>query len=403
MATQLTQTVTVRDGEARFDGFVESDRAVVRLLERSEVVDDAARRCLQTGARALTAAGTSIDTAAVGDAFDRMVARLNADIERLAGRIDAAVAPEGGEIAESLRAADVALGNTLGRVFDEDSRSSVMGRFGDALEAHRQAQAAALRGVLDASDPGSPLGRHRAEMLTALRTESDRTRNAITSLAQEVAVARSGRQAMERTAVKGQEFEQWLYEIVTQLVTPGRDVAERVGSAVGTMGGKVGDIVVTVDPEDTAGQHGAYVIEAKDRRVGLRDALTQLKEGQENRDSAAAIVVFSREEYSPAGSPFAVHGNCALVVLDKDRPEEDSALRLGLLWARWTVRRSLDAVRDGVSADVVLQAVSDATRALERVSTIRRAHSSALKRIDEAGSHCDGMVDDVHRALETLR
>lgn len=403
MATQLNQTVTVRDGEAHFDGLVERDPVVVRLLDHSEAVDDAARRCLQTGARALAAAGTSIDTAAVGDAFDRMAGRLNADIERLAGRIDAAVAPDEGEIAQSLRAADVALGNTLGRVFDEDSRSSVMGRFNGALEAHRHAQAAVLRGVLDASDPASPLGRHRAELLTALRAESDRTRTAIASLAQDLAVARAGRQTLERTAVKGQEFEQWLYEIVARLVTPGRDVAEHVGSAVGTTGGKVGDVVVTVDPEDTAGQHGAYVIEAKDRRVGLRDTLTQLKEGQENRDSAAAIAVFAREEYSPAGSPFVVHGDCALVVLDKDHPEEDSALRLGLLWARWTVRRSLDAARDGVSADVVRQAVADATRALERASVIRRAHSSAVKRIDEAGSHCDGMVDEVHRALETLR
>ena len=112
---------------------------------------------------------------------------------------------------------------------------------------------------------------------------------------------------------------------------------EQVGNETGTNGSKVGDEVVTVNRADTGGSTARFVFEAKARRLALRKILPELDEALVNREASAAIAVFDSQEHAPMAVRFhEVDENKAIVVFDGD---DDSALRLAYMWARWTVRR----------------------------------------------------------------
>src|SRR5439155_1211995 len=82
----------------------------------------------------------------------------------------------------------------------------------------------------------------------------------------------------------------------------------------------------------------------------MRKTMAELDEALGNRDALAAIAVFRSQDQAPTAVPFAHFDDKAIAVLDPD-DEDESALRLAYMWARWTVRKGL-AVGD--EADVVL-------------------------------------------------
>ena len=91
--------------------------------------------------------------------------------------------------------------------------------------------------------------------------------------------------------------------------------------------------------------------------------------------------------------PFQHFDDKAIVVLDPD-DEDDSALRLAYMWARWTVRKGL-AVSEEAEIDLerVRCLLDDAARALERHTAIKRFHTQAKKSIDQAADQVCDLVE----------
>ena len=133
----------------------------------------------------------------------------------------------------------------------------------------------------------------------------------------------------------------------------------------------------------------------------LKKVLDELAEAMANREASAGVAVFASQHKAPIATPFESFGDKAIVVLDKDQPDEH-ALALACAWARWVVRRSLVEESDEVDLDQIGAAVEDGRRALARISNVRRAHSAAKKRIDEASGQVDDLVGDVEAVLDTV-
>jgi hypothetical protein len=197
-------------------------------------------------------------------------------------------------------------------------------------------------------------------------------------------------------------FEDTVHAAVSMLVAPFGDTAEQTGSEVGCAGTKKGDEVVTLNPDDTSGCEVRIAIEVKDRSLTLATTFAELEGAIDNRDAAAAIAVFSREDYAPMPTPFSYNGDKAIVVLDKDELDP-SALRLALMWARWVARRELAGEEGEIDAEAIERLIGDAARALNRHTTIKRCHSTATKKIEEAVGQVDDMVGEVADALERVR
>ena len=100
--------------------------------------------------------------------------------------------------------------------------------------------------------------------------------------------------------------------------------------------------------------------------------------------------------------PFTYSGNKGIVVLDPDAPGTQ-ALELAYMWARWEARKALVADVSALDVARVEAAIGAAHRALARVSTVRRCHTTAKQHIDEAAGEVDALVGDVEAALAAVR
>jgi hypothetical protein len=73
------------------------------------------------------------------------------------------------------------------------------------------------------------------------------------------------------------------------------------------------------------------------------------------------------------------------------------------MWARWVVRRELCGTPvDELDVERVCALIDDASRGIDRCSTIRKYHTQARKGIDQAGAELDAMVDDVRESLDAI-
>jgi hypothetical protein len=386
--------------------FTEDDPVVVRLAEGAEDLNTVVHTCLQVGARAISLAEANLDAAVVERSFDTMVERLGQQLADTATSVHdtthALLDADDGALTAALTSWRTDVENALGEAFDEDSKTSVIGKLDRVLEQAREAQVEAMRRLIDPHDEDGPLARQRREILKAVKEESAAIKTAVADVSEKIAVRRAEAELLERTAIKGIAFEDLVHAHVAAIVEPLGDIAEQSGVTAGASGSKKGDEVVTLNPEDVRGQGARYVLEAKDRKLGLSAILTELDDAQTNRQALASIAVFSSTSNCPSVGPFTYHGMRALVVLDKEDPDP-GPLHLACLWARWAVRRQLAEQHDGVDVDRVEALIAEASRSLDRLATIRRCHTTARNKIQEASEQVGDLVGEVTDVLARLR
>jgi hypothetical protein len=408
MANQLAveeHPVEIIDGAVHLYNFEERDPEVINFVAASDDLESAVHRVMQVGARALSLARTSIDANFVESAFGGMTrefdGKLEDTIEQMNKMTSGLLDEKSGALPQALQSFREQLSDLLGDAFDPDSKKSIIGTFEQLWADAAKVQISAVRRVVDPDDPESPLGRHRAEIVKTVKETEEKLAKAVAEISEKIAVHNAQAELIEKTASKGFAFEELLHETISRIAAANGDIAERVGGDAGAAGTKVGDEVVTLGPDDTRGIPARYVLELKDRKLGLNATLKQLDQAMVNREASVGIAVFSREENAPVPGPFQFWGKYAIVVLDKSSVE-DGALRLACLWARWMVRRDLED--DGTDVDLhhVAALIEDAHRALDHISNVRRCHTVARKHIDQATAQMEEMASDLDAALDAI-
>jgi hypothetical protein len=260
------------------------------------------------------------------------------------------------------------------------------------------------RQLLNPDSEDGPL----AQVLGRVREQFAAVLDAVARLAEHVsadrAAAAATRAALERSAIKGLEYEDQIAAVVTEVAAVHGDVAESVGRTTGLAGSKVGDVIVDLaSPTSDDGVAGRYVLEVKDRRLTLRATLNELTAAARNREAGAAIAVFSRQEHAPVEVPFRDFGNCAVVVLDKD-DFDTAALSLACGWARWVAQREAHTP-DATAFDMVefSTLLGHGRRALDQLSSFRRSQTLAKKHIDDGSTQIESLAAVVADVLTRLR
>ena len=363
--------VRVADGSVHIDRLVSGDANLVALVTEAADPVDIVLRVLAVGAKAFAYSRTGTDAAVVQHEFAVLAEKFQ----------DILNDPEGGVQArlDSWRDEVVALFTAQ---FDPDRASSAIGKFD-----------AATRRLLNPDIEGSPL----AHVMSAVGEQIRQVLDAIARLAEQTAAEKAAVEAeartMQLTAIKGLAFEDRVAELVTGIAAMSGDVAEAVGHQPGSNGGKAGDVVVEV--ERTAGR---YAIECKDRKLGLRAALEELGEATANREAAAAVMVFAQQDQCPVPEPFMVFDKLALLVLDKSEPNL-AALRLACAWARTQVLADSGRTIEGVDVAEIRSLVDKGQHILGRITTIRRAHTTAVNQIEKAGEQVDDLNNELSEVL----
>jgi hypothetical protein len=398
--------VVVRDNEVVLNDFHETDSEVVCLAARADDPEAAMHNAFEVGARAIKLAEVSQDVRIVERAFgglhEKFDAKLDETISELTEASDALIDEEGGALPKAFYGFKDELETLLGEAFDPDSKRSIIGKFDALVRGLRKEEREAVRELLDPGNDRSPIHRLHRDLTKAVREEADGVRKLVGELSEKIAASESAAEMFEKTSLKGGSFEDTVHAVVSALVAPFGDTAEQTGAEVGCAGTKKGDEVVTLNPDDTNGCELRIALEVKDRSLPLAKTFAELEQAMANRDAHAAIAVFSREDHAPMPTSFSYTGNKAIVILDKDDLDA-SALRLGLMWGRWVVRRQLAGDEHELDAEAIERLIDDAARALKRHTTIKRCHSTATKKIEEAASQVEDLVCEVEEALERLR
>lgn len=405
LAALPSPNVYAADGVVHAHHLASADPDLLRLVVGAGDPEAVVQRALSTGARALAVAQVSVDTAVVESSFAALENQLRTLLDDTTTRMTGTTAdvlghPEHG-ISATLGSWKADIASLLEQTFDPRYNDSAFGKLDTVLRDASERQLSATRRLLNPEADDSPLSR----LLTGVRDQIATVLDAVGRLAEQIATdkatAAATARALERSAVKGMAFEDQVVAAVTALAAERGDVAEPVGRFGGAGGGRVGDIVVQVDPASIGGQSGGYVLECKDRRLTLKATLGELRRAADNRDAFAAIAVFSGAEHCPVPAPFAVFNDRAVVVYDKDEPDP-TALRLACAWARWVVQRDARPTHDNVDLELVARLIDEARRSLDRVNTIKRAHSAAAKKIGEASGQVAELNAEITGALDRI-
>lgn len=393
-----------------FDGFVERDRELLALARDADDLEALMHRVIEVGARAYRVAQVSVDVAVVDDAFEDMKSQLGKKLEETVERIGSVASglldSDSGAVPTALNAWRGEFERLLGDSFDPDSKKSIIAKMDVSLETARDELVDAVKQVVNADAADSPMRRMWTEVERTVKDQAETVRKAVSELTEKVIADRSREEGMAEvykiTTAKGTTFEESVHLHVVDIASVFGDVADHVATETGANGGKVGDEVVEVNSADTRGVPGRYVLEAKDRGgLGLRKILGELDEAMTNRAAQAAVAVFARPEIAPVRVPFQDFGDRAIVVLSGEE-DDGLPLRLACLWARAVVRRKLAGNAEAVDVSRIEALVDEARRALQRVTIVKRGHSTAKKAIGQAAEQMTELVEEVEHVLEAL-
>ena len=397
--------VVVLDGEVRIVDLVETDPHVQRVLTQAEDPEEATHSILRIGAQATLIAGTDLETQVVERRFDSMTRTFGSLLDAVADRITQASSElldeEEGTLPRLLNEAKTGLKEMLDGTFDPDSKSSAIAKIDAIFEGAVQQVDRRVRATLDPDAPDSALAKTKREIVETVKEEARDVRNQFQEMAVAVAAAKARAEVTELTAVKGFSYEDLIEGGLAAIAVIHGDIAERVGRKTGVSGTQNGDHLVTINAEDICGEEARFVVECKDRRLGMSKTMEELAKAIENHGAQAAIAVFSRQEFAPGPLPFSWSGNRAVLVYDKDDPSDD-ALQLAYAWARWICRRDLTA--DGAAFDVgrIEAALTRALQAIAKEQAARSCFTAATKKIGEGVGHVTALVDEVRSALTKL-
>jgi hypothetical protein len=391
--------VLVADGVVYVRELDETDEEVVRIVAEADDPAAAVGQCLRVGARALRAAHVSVDVDVIERSFSELESRFEA---RVAGAVDEIARTsselldaDDGALAGTLSSFHGELSQLLGDTFDADSKSSV-------LASIEHLVLGTMKGLITPEIADSPIGRLKAELVDTVQREVGEIAEEVRRVTDHLGILDATDDVYEQTTVKGFDYEDLVDECVATLASGYGDLAELTAKESGSRASQVGDEVVTLNRDDTHGAEARFVLEMKNRPLNMRKTMSELDEALGNRDALAAIAVFRSQEQAPTAVAFAHFDDKAVVVLDPD-DEDDSALRLGYMWARWTVRKHLTVSEEAeIDLERVRCLLDDATRALERHTAIKRFHTQAKKSIDQAADQVRDLVGEVNEALDTL-
>lgn len=382
--------MTIRDMEVAGPAF-EAARERVTRGEQAEAV---VREMLNLGGQMLLH-GTSQAT----------VDSVATEINRL---IDAVAVATAEELPRSFEAQVEHLGTVLDEHFDARRRDSIQQQL---VEAFEQASASQQKSLINTLlDDRGPLGLLKAELATKLQlavSKQGEVLERIAAVSEQLKSSAQLKAEQERSTAKGFTYEQQVIDVVERAFAPFEDVVEATGLELGSDKNKCGDCLVSLNPKDTGGATVRLVVEAKDRRLNVRQTLDELERAMSNREAGVGIIAFARADQAPMrGRPLRLYpDNRLIAVFD---PDEDGplALEVACEFARGLALSALGHEQPEMDGDGIAKDLERLTTVIEDARSIKRGLNAAYKGLDAADSGYEqlrqqafAVVSDIQKKL----
>lgn len=396
MATEGASRIEVDEDRARVTDFEVTDASVVEYLQQFDDGKDREevfRRALCVGVTTMKLAETSQEEEYVERKFTEMQRDLQDEINRIEEEVEQKFGDDGDvpQVFDEHLGQNGHLKQHIEDAFSED------GPFIERLDEELGEDGERFQKALDPDTKGTPTYRLK-------RTLQDQIQSLRDKIEEQATAEETEEEIRQRTTLKGDDFEDTVENILSNLVYNTSNEVEYTGDTVGEISGrKVGDFVITLN--DT-GQR--IVVEAKsDSGYSQRDIKEELADAVENRDAEYGIIVFECESYIPNKvGYFHEFDSQRLSVALKETEDDDiepGFLRIAYNWAR---TRAVQGYIDSGTAfdpEAIQNAVSEVNDSIDRFSTIRKKTTSIRKTANEIDEELEEIEAEVKSELTDIR
>lgn len=396
MATDEAQPISVQNDRITINEFEITDSTLVKYFQQFDSGSerqDALERILKIGVMTMNLAETSQQEEFVERKFTEMQREFQDEITRIEDEVEERFGDDGDipQIFENHLGDDGHLRQHIEEAFGEN------GPFKKRLDEELGENGERIQQALDPDREGTPTYR----LKQSLQSQIDRLRDKIEEqeTAEEVE-----EEIRAKTTLKGEDFEDTVGNILSDLVYGTSNELEYTGDTVGKIGDrKVGDFVVTLDK---TGQR--IVAEAKsDSGYSQRDIKEELTDAVENRDADYGIIVFECESYIPNKVGYFHEFDSERLSVALSEGEDDDVepgfLRIGFNWA---ATRAVQGYADAGTAfdpEVVQEGVGEVKDSIDRFSTIRKKTTSIRGTASEIDEELEDIEGEVKSELANIR
>lgn len=421
------------------------DALVIKYLTRFDSTDreERALEALKVGVIAIQSASPTLDTRIVDEKFREVEKSiddyLNNFKDNLRSNLEEHFKPDSGSLAISFdgflgekgilaqlfnqyfgvdggkvaRLMQDHIGPSSGfaKALDPTNKESVISRIEDSVKKHLQEKSDEIIKQFSLDHEDSALTRLKAELSKEVQLIQQHNNKFFSDLKEALGIKIGQEAEAERGTEKGREFETALYDRVAEVGRQLCDMTENVRAIVGKVPrSKKGDYVITLG--DTSGGPGKkIVIEVKkEQGYKLKDALEELKEARENRDSVAGIFVFAKG-YEPAEvGDFHRIGNDFFVTVDEDALETDKPLvflesaykiarTLIVTGVRKEAEKELDIERIRGELDMVTEQLKKFSEMATKVKTIKTNADFIETTLNDVKTTVEQRIADIMKLL----
>jgi hypothetical protein len=277
------------------------------------------------------------------------------------------------------------LGLILDRHFDTDRAGNVQSQIVALTKRTiREQWREALAGLFD---PASPLEILKADVATSMRdltTGQAEVLQRLAALNERITGSKELEAERERGTAKGRAYEEAVGDALESALAPFQDVVVGVGSSQGSDGRKSGDLVVTINTDDTEGRDLRFAVEAKCKKLSLPAALRELDDIMSNREAEAGVLIFASAAQAPLrGQSFRAFSGARIMAVYDLNDGNTLALEVASHLARALAIRN--ALKNGGPSDAerLKAAISQLARLIEDSQGIIRGANAARRGIDQ--------------------
>jgi hypothetical protein len=413
------------------------DENVIKYLVSYESPqrEDKALEALKVGVIAILSASPSLDTKVVeekfkeidkslqeyGEAFKKsLVDELKKYFEKEKGDVPAAinsVLGEKGTLAVLLKEyfntengkvrlllqKELGPGSAFANIMDPSNKESVISKIEHAVNAKLVETTEGLTNQFSLDKDDSGMSRVKKLFEEKVEEIKVANNNFFAELRMHFGMQKTRTEEAEKGTQKGRDFETILYEKVAELGQQLQDSTENVTGTVGVIPrSKVGDYVITLG--DTSGAPGRrVVIEAKkEQNYRLRDAIDELKQAKENRQSDCGIFVFAKGYEPVEMGDFKIDGNDFLCTVDEavlDHSQSAIFLEAAYKIARVYI---ITQTRKEKKGDVDIAVVKENIEKMLKQAELMSELLTKAKTIQTSGEYIEKTAKSIKEELESI-
>lgn len=273
----------------------------------------------------------------------------------------------------------------LAELFNEKNTDSLTYQLRQIIQKELTGENSAFIKALNPEDEATPIGKLKKKIEEPI----ERLRRDVIKEEAAAAMAETGTQ-------KGGPYEDLTYSYLDGIASAFRDVAVDVSDQ-----NVSGDYVVTLDAESVPGQTLRIAIDAKDKKMGLKECETTLAEAKAKWNAQASLLVFARQDETPFDSPIALRRLTEGYVCVFDKESLDpTVLQAAYQIVRLDAIRSVQRATKELDAPQVQQKLEEALQKLQGFATLKRRLSAAIKDLRAIRDFASSLRDDVRDRLE---